>query len=216
MERTPAQYWDGAHEKYANTDWINQPTMFAEWIIQYLPPQGKVLDAGCGQGQDSRFFAAKGYDVTGVDFAHEGIRRAVEKTPPELAERITFQQVDLSFPLPFADEEFDIVHSHLAAHYFSEKVTQQLFDEFARVLKRGGTLTLLLNSVHDAEYGTGEKIEEGLYLVDGIAKRYFSAETLPPFVEKAFEPIVLDESGETYKDRAVGNSNLVRFVGRKR
>ena len=214
MERDPKEYWAGAHQKYATAEWIGKPTMFAESILSYLPSQGTLLDAGCGQGQDSRFFASKGYDVTGIDFAAEGIEKAVEKSSPELSGHLRFQQADLSEPLPFGDGQFDVVHCHLAAHYFSNEQTKRLFKEFARVLKSGGVLTILLNSVHDSEYGNGEKIEEDYFLVDGIKKRFFSAESLRPFVGD-FDPIILDESGETYKDRAVGNSNLVRFVGKK-
>ena len=103
MERDPKEYWDGAHEKYATAEWINKPTMFVEWVLQYLPAQGEILDAGCGQGQDSRFFAEKGYQVKGIDFAAEGIEKAIEKSPPELAEHLHFQNADLSQPLPFED-----------------------------------------------------------------------------------------------------------------
>lgn len=212
MEDKLKQYWDGAHEKYADADWINKPTLFAEEVLAFLPPEGKLLDAGCGQGQDSRFFAEKGYSVTGIDFSSEGIARAQEKTPAAL--HVSYQEADLSKPLPFADGEFDIVHSHLAAHYFTYDETKQIVQEFGRVLREGGVLTLLLNSVHDSEYGTGEKLEDDYFLISGVKKRYFSAKSLTQFVE-GFDVLLLDEEGVTFKDRAIGNSNLVRFIGRK-
>jgi len=37
---------------------------------------GPVLDAGCGTGNTSLFFAARGLQVTGIDFVEEAIRRA--------------------------------------------------------------------------------------------------------------------------------------------
>lgn len=212
MEDQLKQYWNGAHEKYADADWINKPTVFAEQVLAYIPSEGKLLDAGCGQGQDSRFFAEKGYEVTGIDFSPEGIARAKEKTPAEL--HVSFQEADLSKSLPFADGEFDIVHSHLAAHYFTYAETKQIMQEFRRVLKEGGVLTLLLNSVHDSEYGTGEKLEDDYFLISGVKKRYFSAHSLVEFIE-GFDVLLLDEEGVTFKDRAIGNSNLVRFIGRK-
>ena len=216
MELEPRKYWAGAHEKYANAEWIKQPTLFAESVLKYFPAHGRVLDAGCGQGQDSRFFAAHGYDVVGMDFTAEAIKYAVERTGTQMADRLTFIEADLSGSLPFSDEQFDVVHSHLAAHYFSEGTTQRIFQEFARVLKTGGVLTVLLNSVHDPEYGKGERIEDDYFLIDGIKKHYFSASSLSKYVTPNFETLILDEDGETYKDRAVGNSRLVRFVGRKK
>src|SRR6516165_5109204 len=37
---------------------------------------GPVLDAGCGTGEHALFFAARGHQVTGIDFVEEAIRRA--------------------------------------------------------------------------------------------------------------------------------------------
>jgi 2-polyprenyl-3-methyl-5-hydroxy-6-metoxy-1,4-benzoquinol methylase len=38
-----------------------------------------VLDAGCGTGEHALFFAARGHQVTGIDFVGEAIRRARRK-----------------------------------------------------------------------------------------------------------------------------------------
>src|SRR5262245_66266085 len=38
-----------------------------------------VLDAGCGTGEHALFFAARGHQVTGIDFVEEAIRRARRK-----------------------------------------------------------------------------------------------------------------------------------------
>src|ERR1700758_687514 len=40
---------------------------------------GPVLDAGCGTGEHSLFFAARGHRVTGIDFLEEALRRARAK-----------------------------------------------------------------------------------------------------------------------------------------
>ncbi len=41
--------------------------------------KGPLLDAGCGTGNTSLFFAARGLAVTGIDFVEEAIRRARAK-----------------------------------------------------------------------------------------------------------------------------------------
>ena len=117
--------------------------------------------------------------------------------------------------MPFEDVSFDVVYSHLALHYFDRDTTEKIFSEIYRVLKPGGVLALITNSVHDPEFATGEKIEEGYRLVHGMRKRYFSAKSLGDFTV-AFDTILLDENGKTNKDRvATNNSGLARFVGRK-
>lgn len=36
-------------------------------FLQYLQPGGKILDAGCGSGRDSKYFLEHGYQVTSMD-----------------------------------------------------------------------------------------------------------------------------------------------------
>ena len=41
---------------------------------------GSVLDAGCGTGENALFFAARGRDVTGIDFLNGPVERARRKS----------------------------------------------------------------------------------------------------------------------------------------
>src|SRR5438093_1900584 len=43
---------------------------------QYRPRGGSALDAGCGEGQDLAFLAARGYVATGVEFTAAGAAKA--------------------------------------------------------------------------------------------------------------------------------------------
>lgn len=82
------------------------------------------------------------------------------------------------------------------------------------VLKPGGTIAILVNSVHDSEIPKGEKIEDDFYQIGDMKKRFFSAESIKKFASM-FDIVLADENGETYKDRAIGNSHLVRLVAKK-
>ncbi len=142
---------------------------------------------------------------------------AQEKTPPELVPKISFEQIDISYPLPFNDNAYDVVYSHLALHYFDEKTTHQIFDEIYRVLRTGGIFALIVNSINDQEYGTGREIEKDYFEIGGMKKRYFNIESLRPFVNK-FEKIVLDNQGTLIRNQDQekrSRENLIRFVGRK-
>lgn len=207
--------WNKQHEKYAHMDWIHKPTIFGEWALQYFPKGGRVLDAGCGQGQDSFLFAEKGYDTVGIDFAETGLSIARKKTPTALQGKVKFEHADLSKKLAYPDASFDVVYSHMASHYFDTSGTKKLFEEFKRVLKPGGKLIMLVNSVHDSEYGTGKKIENDYFEIGDMKKRFFSKDSMQNFAS-GFVVDLVDENGETYKDRAVGNSKLVRLVATKR
>jgi SAM-dependent methyltransferase len=128
---------------------------------------------------------------------------------------VEFEELDLRKPFRYEDGTFDIVYSHLALHYFSAEETVRAFDEIYRVLKPGGVLAFLVNSVNDPEYNTGIKLEDDYFETEGTQKRYFSKKTARQFAKK-FEIILCDEEGESYKDAAKGVHGLVRFVGVKK
>ena len=44
---------------------------------------GRAIDLGCGTGANTRFLAAKGFEVTGVDFAKAAIEKAEERAQQE-------------------------------------------------------------------------------------------------------------------------------------
>lgn len=54
--------WSDLHDNYKTKAWIDKPSIFAETAIAYFPAKGKILDLGAGLGQDSRFFAERGYE----------------------------------------------------------------------------------------------------------------------------------------------------------
>lgn len=206
--------WSKIHSYYEKQDWINRPSLFAKEVINYFPQSGKVLDLGAGQGQDSRYFAKKGHEVVSTDMSDSALAINQEKITDEIKDKISVRKLDLSKNFPYPDESFDILYAHLSLHYFDRETTMKIFNEIERVLKKGGTLAFLVNSTNDPEYGTGLTIEDDFFEVDNTQKRYFSVQTVKDFTSD-FETILLDDSGETYKDRVKGVHNLIRFVGRK-
>lgn len=192
-------FWNAKHRTYEGRDWIALPTCFAEEVIGRFPPAAAVLDAGCGQGQDSAFFAAAGHKVTAMDFSDFALARF-----PAAAWSAPVEQVNASladFPHPFDDGSFDVVHAHLSVHYFDVPTTRRIFAEFHRVLRPGGLLCVMVNSVDDPECGEGTRLGPDYYeLEPGDAKRYFSRRTLAGFTGGLFLPYLLEQHGRTRKD----------------
>jgi ubiquinone/menaquinone biosynthesis C-methylase UbiE len=48
-------------------------------LAKTLPSQSKVLDVGCGTGENILFFAKMGFESTGIDFTSEAIDKAITK-----------------------------------------------------------------------------------------------------------------------------------------
>ena len=65
---------------------------------------GRALDAGCGHGSDALWLAARGWQVTAVDFAATALayaRSAAEAMGPDVAERIDWVEADLGGQMAF-------------------------------------------------------------------------------------------------------------------
>jgi SAM-dependent methyltransferase len=118
-------------------DSMRRPDAFSalERALETLPAAPKrVLDLGTGTGL-AAFVAARRFpeaEVVGVDLAPGMVEQARQRTPPELAERVRFEQGDAA-KLPFEDAAFDLVQLANMIPFF---------DELARVTAPGGHLVL--------------------------------------------------------------------------
>lgn len=100
----------------------------------------RVLDLGCGIGNDAARFAHGGASVTGVDLAPRAV---------ELAERnFELRGLDGTFAamdgeaLEFPDDSFDLVYCHTVLHFTPHP--ERMVGEIHRVLKPGGEAILMM------------------------------------------------------------------------
>jgi ubiquinone/menaquinone biosynthesis C-methylase UbiE len=112
-----------------------------------LPRQGVLdaLDVGCGTGFLSLELAARGYRVTGVDFAPSMIARA-ERKAAERGLEVRFEQGDAE-QLPFSPASFDLVISRHVLWTLPHP--EAAVDEWIRVLRPGGRLVVVDGAVLD-------------------------------------------------------------------
>lgn len=90
----------------------------------------RVLDAGCGSGTLAAELVARGATVTGIDLSENLLAIARDRVAGE------FRQHDLSRPLPFADNSFDLAVASLVMHYLED--WGPTLRELHRVLTPGG------------------------------------------------------------------------------
>ena len=105
-----------------------------------------MLEIGTGQGGDAVYFKSLGYEVVATDYSTAALESA-----KSWVKGVEFLNVDTAAGLPFADQTFDVVYSHLALHYFNSEVTKKIFTDIYRVLKPGGIFAAITNTVTDPE-----------------------------------------------------------------
>lgn len=123
--------YDAIAEEYADAREDDPDDRLSE-LLDRLPDEPRVLDAGCGDGRPVLTALGSAGPAVGLDLSGEQVRRAADNVPNAGA-----VQGDLS-QLPFSDDSFDgltayhsLIHVPLAEH-------STAISEFSRVLRPGG------------------------------------------------------------------------------
>lgn len=120
-------YANSKSSKFAYSDFLAE-------IIKGRKP-GKALDIGIGEGRNSLFLAAQGWDVTGFDISEIGVRQARERA--QLAGLKLEALVEDVDRFDYGNERWDLV----AGMYEHEMVTRNA-GKILVSLKRGGLLVI--------------------------------------------------------------------------
>lgn len=101
----------------------------------------QVLDAGCGTGHYALALAEAGFQVTGIDYSAGMLACARSNVTTELADQLSFQQIDMNQSLPFVDSSFHHVISISTLWTVADPI--YTLKEMLRVLKPGGTIIVV-------------------------------------------------------------------------
>lgn len=144
---------------------------------------GRILDVGCGTGENALFLAERGLEVVGID----GAPRAIEKARAKARSRgvkVLFEVAD-ALALATPSTPFDTVIDSGLFHVFSDEDRPRLRDSLARVIRPSGTYLMMcfserepgdwgprrvtqaeIRSTFSAEW-TVESIEASRFVVNG-------------------------------------------------
>ena len=132
-----------------------------------IGPGTEVLEVGSGSGGPAVYLAAeRGCRVTGVDVNEHGVRNGrVLADARGLSQRVQFEAVDASQPLPFANECFDAIVSNDAMCHIANRA--EVLRDWHRMLRPGGRALftdamVLTGPVSQEEIATRSSI--GFYL----------------------------------------------------
>ena len=121
------EHWNQRHTKY-----LQSKIVYDDWLDSYKYAldscNTSVLDLGCGTGNDTLYLTERGFDVIACDYSEV----ALEKINKEFC-NVKTKLVDISKPLPFADNFFDLIIADLSLHYFDEQTTKKIMLECLKI-----------------------------------------------------------------------------------
>lgn len=135
LEKT-AQDYNTISERFSKTR--NQVWEEVETLVEdYVLPQDRILDLGCGNGRLVKVLQEKPVDYIGVDVSEKLIKIAKEKHPKKRF--LQANALDLPFPANYFDKIFSIAVLH---HIPSTEFRLKFLKQAKRVLKPEGLLIL--------------------------------------------------------------------------
>lgn len=116
-------------------------------FLNFVSEDGTILDAGCGSGRDTKYFASLGYKVISIDASQEMVKLSSKYT-----QRKTYLMnfYDLTF-----EDEFDAIWSMASLIHIPKSDMNYIARLFTKALKINGVWFISLKE------GEGEEMEEG-------------------------------------------------------
>lgn len=185
--------WDDSHTQRQLKGHSTTQTSFAEEIDVAIPAGSSVLELGCGEGNDSIYFAQQGHKIVATDFSPVIIESNAKNI---VHQNLEFRVQDISKPFDYPDGSFDVIYARLSLHYFTDKDTRAIFTELGRVLKPGGLVCFMCKSVDDGLYGQGIEIEPDMFELHGHVRHFFSQAYARELLTDSEFEIVSMASGE--------------------
>lgn len=110
-------------------------------LLRHLPPNGSILEIGCGSGRDAAFMVSKGFDVTATDASAEMVREAT-RAHPELEDWLSCESLPLPDGSPLLACSFDAVVSIATIMQIPDRDLFESASQVLQLLKPGGILFL--------------------------------------------------------------------------
>lgn len=131
MNSTVAYYERNAERYCIETVHANMSALYKPFI-ELIPPNGKILDAGCGSGRDSLYFIQHGYRIEAFDASLAMCSLASNLIGQPVQHR-TFNEIEWV-------SEFDGIWACASLLHVGRGSIDDVLDRLCRALKPNGTM----------------------------------------------------------------------------
>ena len=135
--------WEEMYKGTPPWDTGRPQPVFVELFKNGEIKKGRILDVGCGTGENALFLAENGCSVVGVDISHKAIELAKEKAAKRHLSADFFICDVLTLGSCLKEGEFDTVIDSGLFHTLSDEQRPIFTEQLHRVLKDGGAYFMM-------------------------------------------------------------------------
>lgn len=134
---TDEAYWTKYYESGAAPE---EPSLFAQYVMKnHASSSDTMIELGCGNGRDARYFASNGIGVIAIDQCASEIEGLIETNGKH--ENLKYLAADFT-DLPESNRKFDLVYSRFTLHSVSSEGQHKTLKWCLRNLAEGGKLCI--------------------------------------------------------------------------
>ncbi|WP_140986526.1 class I SAM-dependent methyltransferase [Asticcacaulis tiandongensis] len=179
---------------------------------------GKVLEIGCGNGNNLMLYSAFGWHITGIDIDPEALSMARHNLGPDARLHNASADTNLSACL---DGPYDVILLPNVVCYISDKGLKALCQQVRPHMASEAHVFLRTRLIDDYRYGRGEKTGENGFILDtpetgekGLYHRFYTEAELLAIMHQSFgitAPVALRVNFDNHQNGEIirHNSDLV-------
>ena len=135
-----AEFWEGLYASGGDGWDLGAPSLpLVDFVTATPPPRGRVAVPGAGRGHDARFLAARGYDVTAIDFSTAAVTAARALARRDGVDLEILQRDLFSLPLDYP-HAFDGVWEYTCYCAIDPARRRAYVDVLRAIIRPGGWL----------------------------------------------------------------------------
>jgi SAM-dependent methyltransferase len=164
-------------------------------FLNYVPQGGRILDAGCGVGRDSKHFLSQGHEVVAFDASIEMVRLASDLLGKQ-ALHLLFQEIQFS-------NEFDAVWANASLLH----VPYENLREVLQLLHKA----LLPSGIFYASFKYGNLMRQA------DDRLFFDMDEtkIEPYLQGLFQPLEIWKSADTRSLAPSPDKSWLKVIARR-
>lgn len=200
-DKKDVEYWSNFYKQFAE----EKPSSFAQFVEDYIPNSKKycnMLEFGCGNGRDLRYFASKGHMIYGVDLA----------CTPEIGRNYVINVGDFTNLPRF--NNVGMIYSRFTMHSVDEAGEDRVLQWVTDNLASDDLFCVEARTIRDSIYGVGVKVAEHTYISDHF-RRFIDPVKFLDKMSYSFNVAYFleDKNLSPYKDE---NPTLMRIIAKRK